>query len=211
VKTFRILIAMAVLALVGSASGQTLTTLHQFNGDSDGRSPTGGLIQGGDGYFYGTTYRGGTNGNGTVFRISSKGTLTTLWQFSGGIDGSNPAGGLAKGTDGYIYGTTVGGGTNRFGTVFKITSAGTLTTLYYFSGRSDRGSPGALVQGRDSDFYGTSLANWGTVFRINSAGTLTTLWRFSDGVDGSNPEGRLIQGNDGYFYGTTPQGGTNGG
>lgn len=211
VKVFRILIAIVLLAPACTGSAQTLITLHQFSGGFDGRSPTRGLVQGNDGYFYGTTFKGGTNDHGTVFKISSAGTLTTLWQFSGDADGRDPDGGLAKAADGYLYGTTVGGGTNRAGTVFRITSAGALTTLYQFTGHADRGSPGALVQGRDGDFYGTSLANWGTVFRMNSAGTLTTLWHFSNGADGSNPEGRLVQGNDGYFYGTTPQGGTNGG
>jgi uncharacterized repeat protein (TIGR03803 family) len=209
VKALRILVAIVLLALAGKASAQTLTTLHQFSDGPDGRSPTRGLIQGDDGYFYGTTFRGGTNNDGTVFKINPAGTLTTLWQFGGGADGSNPDGGLTKATDGYLYGTTAGGGTNRAGTVFRITSAGALTTLYQFDGRADRGTPETLVQGRDGDFYGTSLALFGTVFRINSAGTLTTLWRFSNGADGGNPEGKLVQKSDGYFYGTTSQGGTN--
>jgi uncharacterized repeat protein (TIGR03803 family) len=211
VKFLRILVAITALTYAGKADGQSFTTLHQFNGKSDGCSPTRGLTQGGDGYLYGTTFRGGTNNQGTVYRVTPVGALTTLWQFTGGADGSHPDGGVVKATDGYLYGTTVGGGTNNDGTVFKITSTGELTTLYQFSGHADRGSPGPLVLARDGDFYGTSIALWGTIFKVNSAGVLNTLWRFSDGTDGSNPNGRLVQESDGYFYGTTTQGGTNNG
>jgi len=205
----------------------TLTTLWQFGSSpTDGKYPTAGLVQGSDGYFYGTTYEGGTNGlpygEGTVFRISSAGTLTTLWQFgSSPTDGKYPTAGLVQGSDGYFYGTTWQGGTNNEGTVFKITTQGTLTTLYQFgSGPTDGVLPDAgLVEGSDGYFYGTTenggtnggvAAGGGTVYRISSAGTLTTLWQFgSSPTDGEEPAAGLVQGSDGYFYGTTYFGGTN--
>jgi uncharacterized repeat protein (TIGR03803 family) len=195
----------------------TLTTLWQFSGGTDGAVPEAGLVQDGDGDFYGTTYNGGTNDDGTVFGITPQGTLTVLYQFGGlPTDGQNPQAGLVLGYDGNFYGTTSSGGTNGWGTVFKITAQGTLTTLHQFSGYpSDGDSPQAgLVLGSDDNFYGTTYNGGtndeGTVFKITSQGTLTTLWQFGNGpTDGQNPQAGLVQGDDGSFYGTTSTGGTN--
>ncbi len=199
------------------SSAGTLTRLYSFTGGVDGGNPVAGLVQASDGNFYGTTGQGGAGGYGTVFKMSSAGTLTTLYSFSGGADGGNPYAGLVQGSDSNLYGTTSSGGTNGYGggTVFKTSSAGTLTTLYSFSGGADGNDPsGGLVQGSDSNFYGTTYlggtsTNAGTVFSISSAGTFTTLYRFSGGADGAFPNG-LVQGSDGNFYGTTSWGGTSG-
>jgi len=200
----------------------TLTTLHGFN-DSDGQDPVAGLVQGSDGNFYGTTYFGGAESNGTVFKITSGGALTTLYSFGdqGGPGGALPEAGLVQGTDGNFYGTTSKGGTgiHAFGTVFKITPSGTLTTLYSFchqTGCDDGDTPQAgLVQGADGNFYGTTSEDGpncgfcGTVFKITPSGTLTTLHAFcsqSNCSDGYHPLAGLIQGSDGNFYGTTENG-----
>src|ERR1035441_1873745 len=148
-----------------------LTNLYSFTGGNDGANPYAVLVQGSDGSFYGTTMLGGTNGYGTVFQISSNGTLTTLYSFTGGNDGGNPAVGLVQGSDGSFYGTTEYGGTNNAGTVFKISTNGALTTLYSFTGQNDGAEPLAgLVQGSDGSFYGTTwmggLGGAGTVFRL---------------------------------------------
>ncbi len=109
-----------------------LTTLHSFN-LTDGIGPIGGLVEGSDGNFYGTTPQGGTHpGAGTVFVISGAGSFSVLHNFDG-TDGAGPYAGLVQGTDGNFYGTTISGGPNGYGTVFKITPAGVLTTLYGFS------------------------------------------------------------------------------
>ena len=79
----------------------------------DGANPAAGLVQGSDGNFYGTTSGGGTNDAGTVFKISTNGALTSLYSFTGGNDGADPDAGLVQGSDGYFYGTTPYGGTNR--------------------------------------------------------------------------------------------------
>jgi len=202
-------------------SSGTLTNLHSFTGGSDGGNkngtgyPQAGLVQGSDSNYYGTTYGGGAFGYGTVFRITSSGTLTTLYSFTCGNDGAWPSPGLTQGSDSNFYGVALGGGAFAWGTVFRITSSGTLTTLYTFTGGSDGGMPlAALVQGRDGDFYGTTAfrgaPNSGTVFRMTSSGTLTTLYSFTGGTDGGNPAASLIQGSDGNFYGTMGQGGTSG-
>jgi len=86
-----------------------LTILYSFTGGNDGTYPNAALVPGGDGSFYGTTAYGGTNGDGTVFKISTNGALTTLYSFTGGTDGRSPNG-LTQGSDGIFYGTTGGGG-----------------------------------------------------------------------------------------------------
>jgi uncharacterized repeat protein (TIGR03803 family) len=218
----------------------TLSTLYVFGSITnsagvalDGATPEAGLLLGSNGYFYGTTSGGGTNQSGTVFKISTNGTLTTLYTFTGGDDGGTPSAGLALGSDGYFYGTTSGGGayTNRFGqrfgTVFKISTNETLSTLYSFGLITnfagvplDGATPEAgLLLGSDGYFYGTTYAGGvggfgspgsGTVFRISTNGALTNLYSFSGGNDGANPSAGLVEGSDGYFYGTTSGGGTNG-
>jgi uncharacterized repeat protein (TIGR03803 family) len=212
----------------------TLTTLYLFCSKSncaDGTLPTAALVQGSDGNFYGVTSGGGqTNppcngyGCGTVFKITPTGTLTTLYTFcsqSQCTDGSDPLGGLVLGTDGNFYGTTFSGGANgiSFGTVFKITPTGTLTTIYSFCPRNgcpDGNNPtAALVLGTDGNFYGTTSAggtyNEGTVFKITAGGVLTTLHSFCGQScgEGAKPyEAPMIQATDGNFYGTTAGGGS---
>jgi uncharacterized repeat protein (TIGR03803 family) len=219
-KPSRIFSSIALLALAVQPSITTaqLTTLYQFGAfATDGTAPQGALVQGRDGDFYGTTSSGGTNSFGTVFRISSAGTLSTLYQFGGySTDGSDPEAALVQGSDGNFYGTTFAGGTNFNGTVFRIATNGTLTTLYQFGSYAidGAGPQGALVQCSGGYFYGTTFAGGsvgaGTVFRINSAGALTILHHFGSGpTDGVGPEAGLLQATDGNFYGTTDGGGTN--
>ncbi len=128
-----------------------LTTLYSFCPEAncaDGINPYGGLIQGSDGNFYGTTANGGANlgpnnicayGWGTVFKITPSGTLTTLHSFCSQsnpncTDGFGPQAGLVQANDGKLYGTTANGGANNYGTIFKISPQGALTTLYSFAG-----------------------------------------------------------------------------
>jgi uncharacterized repeat protein (TIGR03803 family) len=188
------------------------------------------LIQGTDGNFYGTTAGGAADGCsgecGTVFKMTPEGAVTTLYTFDG-TGGYNPQFSLVQGTDGNFYGTTAFGGSNYCGdgqplycgTIFKITPAGALTTLYSFCEQGDYCpdgfDPSGLIQGSDGNFYGTTLSGggnnlgypgFGTVFKITPAGTLTTLHAF-DGTDGDEPGYGVIQGPDGNFYGTTSFGG----
>jgi uncharacterized repeat protein (TIGR03803 family) len=208
----------AVLALpaFGSQAGAVFTSLHSFQGYSNGLNPYAGLVQGSDGNFYGTTESGGTYVVGTVFKISTNGALTSLYSFTGDSDGANPDAALVQGSDGNFYGTTYSGGTNGgYGTVFKISTNGALTSLYSFTGGSDGANPYAgLVQGSDGNFYGTTYGSMnrpGSVFKISTNGVLTSLYSFTGGRDGAYPAAGLVQGSDGNFYGTTYSGGTNGG
>jgi uncharacterized repeat protein (TIGR03803 family) len=217
------LLCAAALALpaAGAQASAALTSLHSFGVFTNGANPYAGLVQGGDGSFYGTTVGGGTNGGyGTVFRISATGTLTSLYSFTG-KDGANPHGGLVQGSDGDFYGTTTRGGANNSGSVFKINPKGALTSLYSFTGGIDGACPWAgLVQGSDGNFYGTTYYGGtsgfgsrgnGTVFKISTNGALNSLHSLTGSNDGGRPDAGLVQGSGGYFYGTTRSGGTKGG
>jgi uncharacterized protein (TIGR03437 family) len=220
--------------------GGTLTTLYSFSGP-DGSEPVGDLIQGADGNFYGTTEIGGSGGCttvtgtqygcGTVFKMTPAGALTTLhnFVFNAGqfaqTEGQHPQTGLVQANDGNFYGTTDSGGQYTYGTIFRISPSGNLTTLHSINGGTEGSSPNApLIQGADGNLYGimskggnsplgTGVAD-GTVFKISTAGTLTTLYSFCSVVqgndfecaDGANPDA-LIQGADGNLYGATDNGG----
>ena len=167
-----------------------------------------GLVQGSDGNFYGTTQRGGNNGGaGTVFKISATGALTTLYSFTGGKDGGVSLRRAGAGQRRQFLWHDFGGTNGDFGTVFKISATGALTTLYSFTGGNDGANPSAgLVQGSDGNFYGTTGGGTngaGTVFKISANGALTTLYSFTGGNDGAGPYAGLVQGSDGNFYGTT--------
>ena len=207
----------------------TLTTIYSFCAKAnctDGSTPYAGLIQGADGNLYGTTYYGGANGDGAVFKVTTKGKLTTLYSFcakANCADGESPNAGLVQATDGNLYGTTLFGGANSEGTVFRITTTGKLTTLYDFcpedscADGGDGASPLAgLVQATDGNLYGTTEQGGanasGTVFKITTAGKETVLYSFcaiANCADGYYPYAGLIQGTDGNLYGTTYEGGAN--
>jgi uncharacterized repeat protein (TIGR03803 family) len=243
------MVAVFCVATAIASHAQTYTVVTDFN-PAYGENPSGPLVQGTDGDLYGVTETGGnTNsicpqpesgtigaGCGSVYKVSPSGTLTMLYEFcsqTNCADGAYPIGSLVLGTDGNLYGTTFIGGASNQGTVFKITPAGQLTTLYSFcslTSCTDGALPnGGLVQGSNGSFYGTtqiggrepvgicvpyyydpSVKGCGTVFEISSTGKLTTLYTFcSQGecADGDIPVVGLTLGSDGIFYGTTSGGG----
>jgi uncharacterized repeat protein (TIGR03803 family) len=196
-----------------TTNGQ-LTSLFSFD-YTNGGEPYATLTPGADGNFYGTTYIGGTNGGyGTVFRVTTNGCLTTLVSFDQ-TNGANPYGSLTPGTDGSFYGTTRNGGTNGgYGTVFRLTTNGCLTSLISFDGTNGANPYAGLTPGTDGNFYGSTTLGGtnghGTLFVMTTNGWLTTIAEFSS-ANGSTPYGNLTLGADGNFYGTTSNGGTNGG
>ena len=101
-----------------------------FIGGLDGNEPLAPLVQDTNGDFYGTTYLGGTAGYGLIYQLSFGGILTPLYSFTNGTDGANPAGGLAIGLDGNLYGTTYTAGSTHVGTLFKVTTNGGLAVLH---------------------------------------------------------------------------------
>ncbi|HEY6292396.1 MAG TPA: choice-of-anchor tandem repeat GloVer-containing protein [Terriglobia bacterium] len=161
-----------------------LTTLYSFCSESscaDGEDPNAGLVQATDGNFYGTTALGGAAGGGTVFKLTPSGTLTTLYSFvcapGSCADGEFPGAGLVLATDGNLYGTTNYGGPAGWGTVFRITPTGTLTTLHRFAGYpADGANPeAALVQATNGKFYGTTAAGGPLGACTNGCGTVFSL------------------------------------
>jgi uncharacterized repeat protein (TIGR03803 family) len=157
-----------------------LTTLHNFN-VSDGSSPSGQLIQAIDGNLYGTTPGGGANctrqgGCGTIFKISPSGTLTTLYSFCAQphcTDGTEPYAGLIQATDGNFYGTTILFGAYGYGTIFRMTPGGKITTLHSFDSTDGSTPYGGLVQATNGILYGTTryggtaVSGNGTVFSLD--------------------------------------------
>ena len=201
------------------AANGAFTSLHSFNG-SDGSSPQVALTLGSDGALYGTTERGGINDSGTVFKIAADGTFRSLHDFNDS-DGK-PSAALTLGTDEALYGTTTGvfhcfplAGCvlQGNGTVFKVTTDGTFSTLHCFN-RSDGASPSALTLGPEGALYGTTSGGGndsdGTVFSVATDGTFSSLHSFN-GNDGTVPQAALTLGSDGALYGTTSGGGIGGG
>jgi uncharacterized repeat protein (TIGR03803 family) len=192
------------------------TILYSFMGGADGAFPSA-MIQGSDGNFYGTT-SGGGNGYGTIFKVTLAGVETVLYSFTGGADGKTPHL-LIQGTDANFYGAANSSGNETSnGTVFKLTTDGVYTALYTFTGGADGTDLRSLIQGIDGNLYGINLfggdANGqnghGTIFEvIPPTGMEATLYTFTDGADGAYPSA-LIQGRDGYLYGSAQAGGGGG-
>jgi uncharacterized repeat protein (TIGR03803 family) len=224
-------VVLLILATAVISPAQQLTYLYAFHGP-DGKNPSGPLVQGFDGNFYGATYNGGTDpagdyATGTLFKLTPNHILRTLHDFCSGNGcpaGDYPTAGLALSLDGNFYGTAHNGGNGFYdGTVFKISPAGALTTLYQFCSQAncaDGALPnGELVLGVDGNLYGTTYdggsncttnSGCGTVFKISPQGTLTTLHSFcvqTGCSDGKDPLAGLIQATDGNFYGTADTGG----
>lgn len=212
---------IASLALSASvASGQQLTTLHSFN-SSDGYVPLTGLTQGADGNFYGVTQAGGAYGYGVAFRISSAGSYTLLHSFGQNAgDPQKPFGKLTPGNDGNFYGTTTHGGSNDYGTIYKMAPDGTVTLLHSMAFADGVAPTAGLLLGSDGNFYGAAPnggtgsgpVGAGTIFKVTPNGTLTVLHSFTAAFantnsDGQSPFGALVEGADGSVYGTTYGGG----
>jgi len=218
--------------LAGAQTGQ-LVTLANFNG-TNGWFPYGGMIVGSDGVLYGTTYEGGTNNTGALFRLTTDGTFTSFDPFPAYVSdagrsvngtGGYPYAGLALGADGGLYGVASSGGTNATGTFFRTTTNGVLAVPFTFANLGtnaagstvDTNTTGAAPEGRlvlaaDGNFYGTSHGGGsqgkGTVFRLTTNGIFTKLVELN-GTNGANPEAGLTAGGDGNFYGVTYFGGAN--
>jgi uncharacterized repeat protein (TIGR03803 family) len=209
------------------------STLYSFCSQQncvDGAEPAAGLIQANDGALYGTTSIGGAHSQGTVFKITLGGSLTTLYNFcsqANCADGVLPEATLIQVADGSLYGTTESGGSRNSrcpslgcGTIFKISPSGVFSVFYTFcslpSCIDGIGPQAALLQASDGNFYGTTNEGGtggggsGTVFRITPQGMLTTLYSFCaerNCVDGAFPYTPLTQARDGSLWGITGGGG----
>ena len=143
----------------------TTTTLHSF---TEGRLSA--LVEGRDGNLYGTTSHGGNLSLGTIFRLTPDGTFTVVHTFTGAPDGVYPSSELFEASDGFLYGTTAGGGIANPGANFKLSLDGTLTTLHSFMGTDGAGPAFGLVEGADGNFYGITTLGVATRMRVQSFG-----------------------------------------
>jgi uncharacterized repeat protein (TIGR03803 family) len=223
----RLVLAAIVVALIFTVGGtpvthaQTFTVFHAFSGN-DGSIPNGDLIRDEAGNFYGTTQSGeGSTLFGVVFKLDSSGNETVLHKFTGGADGANPYGRLRRANDGTLYGMTLAGGDPHClcGTVFKLTTDGSLRVLHSFLGGMDGmqniGQPGGGLIRIGNELYGATYfggtltcdpgLGCGVIFKVNQSGEETVLYRFSGGVDGAFPR-ELIADAAGNIYGVTESG-----
>ncbi|MDQ2077817.1 choice-of-anchor tandem repeat GloVer-containing protein [Marinimicrobium sp. ABcell2] len=214
---------------------EAYATLYNFTYDSSvwvnsptGRRPENTLVEGPDGNFYGVTYYGGENStgynaNGVIFRMTPAGDVSVMHTFyfmpEAGLHGINPYAGLTLGSDCHLYGTTrsaYGGDPSPSGAVFRMSLEGDLTylaPLNIVETGSDQSYP--LTLGSDGNFYGvmsrggaynSQRTHTGTVFKMTHAGEITLLHSF-DQTNGGTPNGPLVEGEDGNFYGVTRSGG----
>lgn len=221
--------------------GSGFTVLHAFGAltsadnvtlvtNDDGVGPVGALVQGADGYLYGTAPRGGTTGYGTIFRVRFDGsgfevvhTFPTLTQVSStdplvNVDGAAPLAGLTDGQDGRLYGVASAGGSSGFGTIFAYDPVGgVFSVLHDFDGSKGAQPTGELLLAQDGKLYGNTASGgtadngnatlYGTIYSIARDGTgFTSIYSFK-GSDGSNPTGRLVQMDATRFVGLAQGGG----
>jgi uncharacterized repeat protein (TIGR03803 family) len=191
-----------------------VTVLHSFDGTTGG-VPRGGLTLGSDGNLYGTTCQGGSFNDGTIFKIATTGgsSYSVVHNFNvNDGEGYCPEAAPVQATDGNFYGTT-SESVPGSGTVYKMATNGMLKTLHVFNQAVNRDgqTPGAIIQGADGSFYGTTqtggTSDDGTVFKITAASAFKLLHSFSGpNGDGEKPTGPIIQANDGNLYGMTQTG-----
>jgi uncharacterized repeat protein (TIGR03803 family) len=275
-RRFQVKLALSILALtllVTAASAQTFSVFYTFN-FTDGDAPNGGLILDSAGNFYGTTQFGGSHNRGIIFQLNSTGQETVLYTFTGSTDGGIPIGRLIRDDKGNLYGITSLGGdpTCSCGTVFELTTTGTLevlhaflggsdgsqnqgqaelglvmikgnlygsasfggvsgcdgslgcgvlfkvtlagveTVLHRFTGQADGAFPQDLINDEAGNIYGATGGSYmpgsgGTLFKLDTSGTLTTLYTFPEGAKGTSPRWRLLRTKKGVFYGATQFGG----
>ncbi len=204
-----------------NTDGSGYEVIFYFNNNEpvmSGTFPRGDLIDGADGFLYGTLMQGGSAGQGTLFKIKSDGSsFSKIIEFDGANYGSSPASTLTRGTDGKLYGMTQGGGINNQGTIYSVnTNGANYTRLLDFDGTLKGAYPsGKLAEGTDGLLYGTTyfggVNNLGIVFKIAKNGA-----NFQKIVDldskASNPVfGPLLESTAGNFFGMTSQGGANNG
>jgi len=222
-----ILFALALTLVESIAQAQTFTVIHSFTGGSDGKFPQGRITIDRAGNIYGTTFYGGTTGQGTVFKMSRRGsswTIAPLFIFSGDKNGGNPANGVVLGADGSLYGTTET-------TVFNlkpfptrpvsVLSPWKINTLYQFQGGLDGALPyGDLIFDSAGNIYGVTniggegcYEGCGLVYELspsNGGWTKRTLYEFQGQPDGESPIAVILD-SAGNLEGTAEYGGTNGG
>ena len=188
--------AMCLLPVLSRGANSTLVNLHSFDLFLNGNAPYSSLVQGSNGLFYGTTTAGGASRAGVVYQVAGSGVMSVLYSFTNGVDGDSPQASLVFGNDGNLYGTTIDGGTNGTGSIFRISTSGSFTPLYSFEETNSFGfnatgaNPTAgLVQASDGNLYGVAegggASGSGTLFKMTLGGAFSVVYTFSGLGDGA--------------------------
>jgi len=214
-SALRVALALAIMTPCGSAGASGFNVLHSFGNGKDGMNPFGDMIVDEAGNLYGTTYFGGAQGRGIVFRLSPRGHEKVLVAMPPGEDG--PYAGMIADAAGDLYGTTVQGGTGDYGTIFMLAPDGTLSVVHNFGGGTDGSLPYAgLTAAKSGDFFGATFEGGsgncggegcGTIYRISPNGKEKVLYAFQGGSDGQLPYTAPVVDGAGNLFGTTYEGG----
>jgi uncharacterized repeat protein (TIGR03803 family) len=226
----KVILATFTVTLLVTSTWASEKVIHNFGSGTDGRTPQSSLVFDAAGNLYGTTYAGGSEGLGTVFKISPNGsggwTTTVLHNFRGAPDGANPYAGLVMDGAGNLYGTTHAGGNSSTdcsagcGTVFESSPNGsggwTTTVIHNFNGSNGELPYAGLILDGSGNLYGATYAGgshgFGVVYEMSPNGsggwTTTVLHNLGNGDDGQNPKAGLVLDGAGNLYGITTGGGS---
>jgi uncharacterized repeat protein (TIGR03803 family) len=201
-----------------SFAGGVLTTLHSFASNTDLAIPLQGPELNAHGVLFGSAATGTANNNGGIFQLKPNGDYKILYGFLSGKDGHCPYSGIAVDKIATTYGTTIGMGYggNPNGSVWQLSKAGKLTTIYLFQDGADGEWPDqAPVMDKAGNVYGTTHVQNGSnfagaIWRINSTGTFTVLHDLTASTDGFAPNSPLVLNTDSKLYGSTSSGGPGG-
>lgn len=206
-----LIILMMAATTARPAAAQTFSVLHEFAGvPTDGSGPRGGLVRDAAGNFFGTTFTGGSDGEGTIFKLTPAGQESVLFNFSIS-DGAFPASGLLL-KAGNLFGTA-DEGPGGAGVLFRLAKDGTEVPFHAFQGgqNSEAAVPaGGVIADAAGNLYGATLLGglgFGTVYQVDSTGTLKVLYDFKGQADGAEPQGPLVRDADGNLFGAALQGG----
>lgn len=185
-----------------NADGSAFTVLRTMTA-ADGSAQTGAVVLGTDGFVYGTSAAGGTQGGGTIWRIKTDGGGFAVLRHLRASEGVRPAAALVLGSDQKLYGLALDGGAANQGTAWRINRDGTgFAVLHHFRAKTEGAHPAALLFGTDGQLYGTAGSGGandpGTLWRMKSDGSAFRV--LSQSTDGVTPAG-LVLGADGKFYG----------
>jgi len=190
----------------------TYTTLENFDG-LDGASPSGNLIQASNGKLYGMTTYGGSSDNGVIFSYDPAASAYTKLKEFNGPNGTNPYSTLIQASDGKLYGMTNNGGENGKGVIFSYDPvSATYKKLIDFDGLDGASPYGSLIQASNGNLYGMTSGGGendaGVIFSYDPVTTSYTKLKDFDGINGTYPNGDLLQASDGKLYGMTVYGGS---
>jgi uncharacterized repeat protein (TIGR03803 family) len=216
INKFAVTLLATIVVSAATYAHAQYSVLYSFqaSGGVDAVSPLGAIAQGEDGSLYSTAQTGGANDWGAVWKITPAGSERLLYSFCSATnctDGDTPVSGLTLRPNSHFLGTTgLSDGFNGPGTIFDVSQAGSLSTLFTFSTNTNGAAPATSpILGPDGAFYGVASSggasdNCGTVYRLSAA--FAVIHTF-DKTHGCGPVG-LVLGTDGSFYGTTATGGT---